>query len=281
MENKISCDFLDPIKKGFSNMDWYSFCMQLTDAIWNVTKPLIGTDDAAQKIKKGNKNSKKIDILAEDTVIQYIKQENLDVNLLSEEIGEIQIGMTPKYTIILDPIDGTTNAIKGLPFFSTSIAIAKGNLIKDIFFGYIRNYLTNEIFYVNQNGAFYNDRQCISSSCTNISRALISLYSYSIVNYQQMRKILNTVRKMRLFGAISIEISYVGCNKLDGIIDLRGDLLITDIAAGILFLNKAGGVISDANGNEISGELDRDKGYSVIAAGNQVMHENFLKVIRS
>ncbi len=44
-------------------MDWYSFCKQLTDLIWNATKPFIGTNEAAQKIKRGNKNSKKIDIV--------------------------------------------------------------------------------------------------------------------------------------------------------------------------------------------------------------------------
>ncbi len=85
---------------------------------------------------------------------------------------------------------------------------------------------------------------------------------------------------MRLFGAVSIELTYVGCNKLDGLIDLRGDLSITDIAAGILFLQKAGGVVSDANGDIISGKLDLKKGYSLIAAGNRELHEKILKLLK-
>lgn len=261
------------------NIDWKIFCDRLTDSIWNATQSLIGTEEAAIKMKKYRKNTKKIDAVAENTVIDHLKKEKMDVILVSEEIGEIQIGSKPKYTIVLDPIDGTTNSIRGLPFFATSIAIAKGKLLKDLIFGYVRNYLTGEVFHVNQKDAFYNDQKCQGSTCKTLGRALISIYSYSNVNYEIIRKILMKIRKMRLLGAISVELMYVGCNILDGLIDLRGNSLITDIAAGILFIKKAGGVASQSNGEEITGPIDIHERYSIVAAGNKELYKNFIKII--
>lgn len=264
------------------NFDWYSFCTSSTDKIWQLIKPVIGTKEAAIKVRRTRKFAKKIDVLVEDQIIEQIKKKNLEVNLISEEIGEIEIGSKtkkPKYTIILDPIDGTTNSIRALPFFSTSIAVAKGNRIQDLIFGYIRNYLADEIFYADQNGSYFNNQNCRSSTCNHLNQALISVYSYSYVNYDLIQKIISKIRKMRLFGAVSIELAYIGCGKLDGLIDLRGDLSIYDIAAGILFLNQAGGVISDANGVKLSGQLDMDKGYSIVAASNNNLHSKFIKII--
>lgn len=260
-------------------MDWKFFCNSLTDAIWIAIKDTVGSEDAALKIARANKYTKKIDLLAEETVIEYLKKENLDITLISEEIGEIQIGNSSKYVIILDPIDGTTNAIKGLPFFSTSIAIAKGKTIKELFFGYIRNYLTGEIFYADETGAFYNEKQCESSSCTALRRGLFAIYTYNNVDYRILRRILMKIGKMRLLGAISLELAYVASNKLDGLIDLRGDLKISDIAASIIIIEKAGGRYSDSHGNQISGNLDINEKYTIIAAGNQNLYDNLLRIL--
>jgi len=266
------------------DINWKLTCDGLTDYIWASIKEIVGTEEAAIKIgdlDKYKKDTKKIDILAEDVVINYLKKEKMDISLLSEEIGEIQIGSKSKYKLILDPIDGSTNAIKGLPFFSTSIAIAKGNKIEDLIFGYVRNYLPHEIFYVNQNSAFFNDKKCGSFSCNSLNKALISFYSYGNVNYELIRKVIRKINKMRLFGAVSVELCYVGSNKLDGIIDLRGDLKITDIAAGILFVINSKGVVTDRIGNEISGKLELGEKYSIVAAGNRDIHNKFLKMINS
>ncbi len=261
------------------NLDWKLFCENLTDSIWNVIKHLIGTEEAALRVKHYKKNTKHIDLSAENAVIDYLKKENMNVTLISEEVGELQIGSKSEYTILLDPIDGTTNSVRGLPFFATSIAIVKGMRFEDLIFGYVKNYCTGEVFYANQKGAFYNGIQCGKSSNKTLNRAVISLYSYSNVNYDIIRKILEKISKMRLFGAIAIELMYVGCNKLDGLIDLRGDLLITDIAAGILFLKKTGGVVTDINGEEFMGKLSMNNKYSIIAARNKDLHKSFLEII--
>lgn len=87
------------------------------------------------------------------------------------------------------------------------------------------------------------------------------------------------IGKMRLFGAISLELAYVACNKLDGLIDLRGDLKISDIAASIILIEKAGGICSDSFGNPISGNLDINEKYTIIAAGNQVLYDNLWRIL--
>ena len=262
-------------------MDWKTFCDRLTNSIWTSIKPIIGTREAAARIPKYKKNTKRIDALAEDLAIDYLKKEKMDIRLLSEEIGELLIGSRPKYTMVLDPIDGTTNAVKGLPFFSTSIAIAKGDKFEDLVFGYVKNYLANEVFYVNQNGSFYNGKKANSSSCTSTYKALVSLYSYSQVNYDQIKRILRKIGKMRLFGAVSIELVYVGSNLLDGLIDLRGGLLVTDIAAGILFIKRAGGLVTTVEGVNFNGKLDMNERYSILATGSSKLHQKFLKIINT
>ncbi len=262
-------------------MDWKTLCERLTNSIWASIKPVIGTAEAAIKMEKYKKSTKKVDVLAEDVVIEYLKKEKIDITLLSEEVGELQIGAKSKYTLVLDPVDGTTNAVRGLPFFTTSIAIAKGNKFEDLVFGYVRNYLADEIFYVDQNRAFFNNKKCSSSSCRSPYGALVSLYSYRNVNYEQIRKIIKKIGKMRLFGAVSLELMYVGCGLLDGLIDLRGDLLVTDIAAGILFLKSSGGTATNVKGFNFEGKLDMNERYSILATGNSKLHSKFLKIINN
>ncbi|MHA1264795.1 MAG: inositol monophosphatase family protein [Candidatus Helarchaeota archaeon] len=262
------------------NIEWQTFCEKLTDNIWKAVKPLVGTANAGQRILRYHKKTKKIDACAEDVVINYLREKHLDIALYSEEIGEITFGTAPQYSMILDPIDGTSNSLRGLPFFSTSIAIAKGSRVEDIIFGYIRNYLTGEIFFGDQTGAYFNKTRMKSSTNRPLNQTLVSLYSYNSVNLQLIKKILRKIRKMRLLGAVSLELAYVGCQKLDGLIDLRGDLLVSDIAAGMWIVQQAGGVVTDADGKVISGKIDITQGYSLIATGNKVLHQEFLNIIK-
>lgn len=261
------------------NLDWKIFCDNITDLIWDAIRSIVGTPQAGQKVEHYQKGTKMIDAVAEEVVIEYIKKEKSDILLLSEEIGEFQVKSNPKYTLVLDPIDGTTNSIRGIPFFSTSIAVARGSFFKDLIFGYIRNYLTDEIFYADQNGAFYKNQRCEPSKSTTLGNALIALYSYNNVNYAHIKKVLKRVGKMRLFGAVSLELVSVGANLLDALIDFRGNLKVSDIAGGIHFMRKVGGIATSIDGHEFEGKLDINQKYTILATGNQILHDKLKSII--
>jgi len=87
------------------------------------------------------------------------------------------------------------------------------------------------------------------------------------------------IRRWRLFGASALELCYVGCGRIDGFIDLRGTLRVTDAAAGMLVCTESGGKVSDLNGNEICFPNEVTIGRCIIAT-NRVLHHKVVEYLR-
>jgi len=103
--------------------------------------------------------TKLIDKIAEDIAVEKIQETSLPVNLLSEEAGFLDFGGI--YTIILDPIDGTRNAIRGIPFYAVSVAIGKDRL-KDVEYGIVINIPTGDTFFAEKGkGSYLNNHRII------------------------------------------------------------------------------------------------------------------------
>ena len=185
----------------------------------------------------------------EKIIIDELSKSRKKFSILSEEIGEVKNSDKENYWII-DPIDGTTNFLHGIPHFAISIALRKK---KEIISGLIFDPIKNEMFYAEKNnGAFFNNQRIRVSKKKKVEECLFATGGKKEINNS-----LNT----RKSGSAALDMAYVGAGRYDGY--FQRYLNIWDIAAGIIIVKEAGGEINDLNCSVI-------KDHDVFAASNAV-----------
>jgi myo-inositol-1(or 4)-monophosphatase len=257
-------------------MKFQDHCNTIAGRIVPAIRPLIESGDAAEIVMQGADGTptKLIDKVAEDIAIEYIRENCLCSKIISEEAGILELEGGPG-TIYIDPIDGTHNAITGNPFFSLSIAYSDGDKVTE---GYVRDLVNGETFYSSYGkGAYVNGKKVSVSKTGSLEKSTISIYGKkfhpeTIVNIGQK------IRRMRLFGASSLEICYVGCGRLDGFVDIRQTLRTTDAAAGVLFCTEGGGKVTDSSGEPVDFPENVIEGRSLVAT-NGYIHDRVLESI--
>lgn len=249
----------------------------MASSVRNAISPLCGTDEGGRMVGMGADGTptKLIDKVAEDLVIAYLIKHRLCKNLISEEIGKIAIG-GERGTIFLDPVDGTYNAIMNIPFYALSIAYAEeGQIIR----AFVQNLATGEVFTAEKGkGAFLNGNPIHVSSVSDLQTSAMSIYGK---HFQQDRifNLMQKIRRFRQFGASALEISYVAAGRIDGFVDLRKTLRVTDAAAGVLICEEAGGLVTDMHGRMISFADEVTIGTCLIAT-NGHLHRKVIEYLR-
>tara|TARA_S200000501_G_scaffold252473_1_gene236618 strand:- start:197 stop:931 length:735 start_codon:yes stop_codon:yes gene_type:complete len=207
-----------------------------------------------QVSKKGPKDFvTNSDKKAEKIIIEELLKSKKRFSIISEEKGEIK-NEDLENTWIIDPIDGTLNFLHGIPHFAISIA----HKCKDeILSGLIFDPIKNEMFYAEKNnGAFYNNQRIRVSNKKLIDECLFGSNEKNINNIS-----------VRNLGSAALDMAYVGSGRFDGF--FQKNLNLWDIAAGIIIVKEAGGVIS---------EIDlATKSKINITAGSNAIYENMLK----
>ena len=172
------------------------------------------------------------DLKTEKIIIEELKKAKPNYSILSEENG-IEINKDKK-TWIVDPIDGTVNFLHGIPHFAISIALKDEN---EIVAGLIYDPIKNEMFYAEKNnGAFFNNQRIRVSKKNILSECLFVTGGKIDFNYEF---------SYRKSGSAALDLAYVAAGRYDGY--FQKNLNIWDIAAGILILKEAGGLINDVD----------------------------------
>ncbi len=186
---------------------------------------------------------------AEKIIIEELSKSRKKFSILSEEIGKINNSDKDNMWII-DPIDGTTNFLHGVPHFAISIALKSKN---EIISGLIFDPIKNEMFYAEKNsGAFFNNQRIRVSKKKKIEECLFGTGGKNEINFN-----LNT----RKSGSAALDMAYVGTGRYDGY--FQKNLNIWDIAAGIIIVKEAGGKINDM-------KYSLDKEIKIIAGSNSI-----------
>ncbi len=173
------------------------------------------------------------DTKAEKIIIQELLKAKKNYSVISEEIGIIN-NKNSENIWIIDPIDGTTNFLHGIPHFAISIALKSNN---EIIAGVIYDPIKDEMFYAEKNnGAFINNKRIRVSKKKNINYCLFGTGSSEIKTVQ-----LTT----RNSGSAALDMAYVAAGRYDGY--FQNNLNLWDIAAGIIIVNEAGGVVNKIN----------------------------------
>jgi myo-inositol-1(or 4)-monophosphatase len=193
-----------------------------------------GEVENLQVAKKGPRDFvTKTDKRVEEILIQELSKAKKNYSFLTEESGRIDNKDKEKIWII-DPIDGTTNFLHGIPHFAISVALQIDNEIKSAL---IHDPIKNEIFFAEKNnGAFFNNHRIRVSNKSEIEDCLFS-------SDQNGLKLIFPSLNMRNTGCAALDLAYVGSGRLDGF--FHNKINLWDIAAGILIVKEAGGTIND------------------------------------
>ncbi len=258
-------------------MDFIRACEEVAAVVRVTIADLVGAPEGGEYIAMGADGTptKRIDRVAEEIAIDYFARHPASRTLVSEELGSTTMGGS-KGTIFLDPIDGTYNAVAGIPFYALSIAYAEDGIVQR---GYVKNLATGETFYALRGRGAYLDGQPIHvSQTTLLEESAMSVYGRKF-DPTPVLYIGRKLRRLRLFGASALELCYVGCGRIDGFIDVRGTLRVTDAAAGVLICEEAGGRVTDLDGNVIQFPDEVTVGRCLIAT-NGVVHNKVIEYLR-
>lgn len=224
--------------------------------------------------KQPNDFVTEVDQRVEQQVIAIIKKAYPTHSIISEECGEIE--GESDYQWIIDPIDGTRNFIHGYPHFAISIAIAYKNKIEH---GVIYDPILQELFTASRGkGAQLNERRIRVSQRKSLSESLLSTgFAYRHIGENTtpskvLHSIIPVCGDIRRTGAATLDLAYVACGRLDCYWEFG--LHLWDMAAGVLLVKEAGGIVCDP----YSGENYLKSG-NVVAA-NPSLTRQFLKTIK-
>ena len=207
--------------------------------------------------------TKYVDKIAEDEAMDIINKSKTKVNVLSEEIGFID--NKAEYTFVLDPLDGTRNAARGIPFYAVSLAVGKEHL-SDVEYGIVKNIPTGDIFLAEKGfGTFYNNNQIGVPELPD--KEILSSIALG-KNYDKTTIKLARKDKVRSLGSASLEMCMVAIGGIDYYCIGKEYLRIVDIAASTLILREAGGVVTNIIGEELDMPFDLNEHTSVVAACN-------------
>lgn len=211
------------------------------------------------------------DLASERFLMAELHKVMPEAAFFAEESGKSG-NSTDDYCWVIDPLDGTTNFAHGLPYFCISVALTfKGKPV----FGCIYQPLLNEFFYASQgNGAYLNGERIQVSAVRSLQESLL-LVGFPYAKGEHYQNVLNYLRDLskktyafRHFGAVALDQAYLACGRSEVV--FFEQLGWWDVAAGIILIQEAGGVVSTYQGRVV------DAHYESFLAANQELHVQML-----
>ena len=262
--------------------------------VYSEIKDLLGTSDGASKISlgAGGDISRKIDIVAETAVLNTIKSNNISPVIIGEECGIVNLNKTSSSSsfsnnnngfVIMDAVDGTTNAIRGIPFSCCSLAFASEFKLSCVTDAVVLDLFTGDIYSASkQKGSFLNNKKINvrNEKDFNSITSLEDLKSIDVLIgtnvsgvplniLDEISRVISFSSHIRHFGANALELCYFARGFIDAYIDIRGKIRSTDMAAAYLIAKEAGGKLYSPNGHELDSELGLNKTLSFYAVSNK------------
>lgn len=246
-------------------MSWLELCRAARDDVAGVLddlptraerEPVVGAGE-------GGDDTTAIDAAAERVIVERFKGE--DARIVSEEAGIFGEG---RWTIVIDPIDGSLNAKRGIPFFSISIAVAEGDTMDDVVFGYVFDFGTREEWTaVRGEGALLD-----GAPLTELPKDELEILSFEATTTSYVAEgaagFDGIAYRLRVMGSLAITLCHLAAGRVDGVVSLKNARSV-DIAAAQLLVRERGLAIDLPDAPPFgAAPLDLDGRSRVAAAGN-------------
>jgi myo-inositol-1(or 4)-monophosphatase len=269
--------------------NWLKILQECKDNIQKQIIPLLKTLDRPQPdlgIGAGGDEIKQVDLAAENAIISTIRKYGVSFTLISEESGVKEYGENPTQNyVIADPIDGTTNLTRGIPFYATSIAVSTKPTLNKVHTALVADLRHGTTYTAEKgNGAKRENKKIKPSKTMAIEKAVIGLdlNTYKVKEIiSQVMALTEKTKHIRHLGANALELCYVADGKTDAFIDIRGKLRTTDVAAAWLIIKEAGATITTPEGKPLNAKLDPKQKVAFIASANSEIHKTILGLINS
>ncbi len=213
--------------------------------------------------------TRSIDRVAEEAILEALDSLGLDFNVLSEEAGFIDRG--GEKTLVIDPLDGTYNALRKTGPFSVSIAIGKEST-DDIEEAVVRDMVTGTVYYARKGAGAWRNYRPLKTVPFRHDNSVFSIYLGKMAD-ERSHRLTAYPRRVRYFGCVSLELCFVAAGFLDACFisaeTPRYNVRVVDVAAGVLMVREAGGEVYDADGKRFRLPFNLEERSSLLAVGDR------------
>ena len=238
---------------GLPDVDWLGFCRR---AAGSARKAVAGFETAAERAietgrGEGGDTALVIDRAAEEAIIADCEALGVPLTVVTEERGELHVAGGGRVRLVVDPIDGSLNAKRGLPSACVSIAVASGHHMDDVEVGYVAELdPPREWWAKRQEGAW-----CDGRGLPRLEPGGLEVLGLETARPALVARAANEIaeleaRRLRVLGSVAVSLCLVAAGRLDAMLTLR-EVRSVDVAAGQLVVREAGGVVGLPGGDAL------------------------------
>ena len=192
------------------------------------------------KVGEGGDDTTAIDAAAEAVVIARLAQVEEGFTLVSEELGEASYGSGGPWRVVVDPIDGSLNAKRDIPFFSLSVAVADGPTMGDVCFGYVYDFGSGEEWTATRGGGAQLNGRALGAVRPKDEIEILSFEATTTAEVaDKAAAVAGLAYRLRIMGSLAISLCHLAAGRVDGVCSLKPARSV-DIAAGQLLVREVG-----------------------------------------
>ena len=192
------------------------------------------------RLGQGGDDTTAIDQAAEDAVVERLAALDEDFVLVSEELGERRFGRGSELRVVVDPIDGSVNAKRGIPFFSFSLAVAEGGTMGDVVFGYVYDFGSGEEWTAERGAGAFLDGVALGAVRPKDTLEILSFEGTTTSAIAELvAPVARIADRLRVMGSLALSLCHLAAGRVDGVVSLKPARSV-DIAAAQLLVRECG-----------------------------------------
>lgn len=264
-------------------VNWESILKEAGEQVQSIADQYRGRKSGLEAVGQGAGGdiTMKVDAETEKAIIDLVKGQVEGVRFVAEEVGVV--GPTnPEWTVVIDPIDGSGNYARRLPFYCTSVAVLDGPTLAEAKHGMVRDLISEETYYAERGaGAEREGERLSTSKVKNVKDSCVGIDMSKAprATVEMLVPLLAAVRKPAHFGANALELAFLADGRIDAFVDIRDRMRVVDFAAGYLIAKEAGAVMSDPRGGPVNTKVSLEEEFNVVASGNDALHQRILNLL--
>jgi myo-inositol-1(or 4)-monophosphatase len=255
---------------------WLSVCREAVADVERVLARLVRRSDREPVVGAGlgGDDTTAIDAAAEAAIVARLESLHArghDFTLLSEELGERRFGDS-RTRLVVDPIDGSNNAKRGIRFFSFSVAVAEGETMADVVFGFVHDFGSGEEWTAVRGGGAYLDGARLDGDAPKPTLEMLAFEATDTETIAEFAPRMNGVaERLRVMGSLALSLCHLAAGRLDGVCSLKGCRAV-DIAAAQLLVRERGFAVELPDDPPLdAAALDNVKRSRVVAAATPAL----------
>lgn len=220
--------------------DWLAVCRLCVEDIRHVLDrlPTRAEREPALRMGEGGDETTAIDEAAEEAVVERLRELGGDFLLVSEELGERVFGAGGATRVVVDPIDGSVNAKRGIPFFAFSLAVAEGSTLDDVTFGYVHDFGTGEEWTAIRGGGAFLDGERLERIGPKETIEILAFEATTTPAIaERIGGVVGLAGRLRVMGSLALALCHLAAGRVDAVCSLKAARSV-DIAAAQLLVRE-------------------------------------------